>query len=176
MIKVKKISYSLKEDLYNVKRLYNNAFPENERGPLNQLLNDTTGCSEIFAVDDDGIFCGFIILLSYADISHIIYFAIDDSVRGKGYGSEALKQLKIIKNGYRIVADIEKPLSDALNYSQRKKRKEFYLKNGFEDTGVEYTWKDEAYTILVSGDSLSEKEFWDFWESVSKLNPVFMKF
>lgn len=171
---IKVTSQSL--DLDKVQKLYVKAFPENERGPLVLLLDDSSNCSEIFAFYDNGIFCGFISLLTNDDISHILYFAIDELLRGKGYGTEALRLLKQIKPQNRIIADIEVTTSVAPNNAQRNKRKQFYYKNGYVCSGVSYDWRNESYEILINGGTLSEKEFWRFWECVAKINSNFAKF
>lgn len=163
-------------DVSRIEALYLEAFPENERSPFHLLLDDSTNCSEIFAFYEDSIFCGFMSILTWGDISHIIYFAMDASLRGNGYGAAALSLLRQIKPGNRLIADIEQPTSAAGNNAQREKRKQFYCKNGYAPSGVCYTWRDESYEILVNGGDLSEKEFWDFWEAVSKINADFDKF
>lgn len=175
MLKAIKIT-SQSSDLDKVEELYVKAFPENERSPLMLLLDDESNCSEIFAFYDNEIFCGFISLLTHDDISHIIYFAVDENLRGKGYGGEALRLLKDIKPQNRIIADIEVATAVAPNNAQRSKRKQFYYKNGYASSGVSYAWRNEAYEILIDGGSLSEKEFWDFWEAVSKINSDFERF
>lgn len=163
-------------ELDKVQKLYVKAFPDNERSPLVLLLDDNSNCSEIFAFYDNELFCGFISILTTNDISHILYFAIDETLRDKGYGTQALHLLKQLKHQNRILADIEVNTSIATNNEQRKKRKQFYMRNGYIPSGVYYDWRDESYEILINGGSLSEKEFWNFWECVGKINPDFERF
>lgn len=70
-----------------------------------------------------------------------MYLAIDEEQRGKGYGSKILQDL--IKKYETIILSIERP-KEGLS-ADKKRRKSFYLKNGFietnkfiEDGGVEY--------------------------------------
>ncbi len=44
---------------------------------------------------DGEVFCGFASLLTYGDLTQILYFAIEDSLRGKGYGLQALARRMI---------------------------------------------------------------------------------
>lgn len=175
MLRVIKIS-NTSEDLIKIRKLYEDVFPENERGPLNILLEDNSGYSEIFAFYDKEAFCGFISLLIYKDICHILYFAVDPVVQGGGYGSQILNLLNKIKPHKRILADIEVKTAIASNNMLRDKRKQFYLRNGFTTTNVAYDWQGDSYEILVRGGNLSEQEFSDFWESVYRTNEGFKNF
>lgn len=172
MLRVIKIS-SKNKDLIKIRKLYECVFPENERGPLTTLLEDNFGCSEIFAFYDKEVFCGFISLLNYKDICHIIYFAVDPVLQGGGYGSQILNLLNDIKPHKRILADVEVKTAIASNNMLRDKRKQFYLRNGFTTTKVAYDWQDDSYEILIRGGLLSEQEFWGFWESICRVNKEF---
>lgn len=163
-------------DLAKIETLYTEAFPENERSPFNLLLDDSTNCSEVFAFYEGEMFCGFMSLLTFGDISHIIYFSMSQLLRNRGFGGEALQLLRQIKPEYRLLADIEVITTAAENNLQRDKRKQFYLKNGYVSSGVTYAWRNESYEILVSGGDLSEQEFCDFWESVENINVEFSRF
>jgi hypothetical protein len=46
--------------------------------------------------------------------------------------------------------------------NSEKKRKAFYIRNGYTVSGVSYIWRQESYEILVNGGELSEKEFEGF--------------
>lgn len=163
-------------DLEKIQTLYVTAFPENERRPFHLLLDDATQCSEIVAFYEQERFCGFMSLLTIDDITHIIYFAIEQSMRGGGLGAQALALLRQRKPCNRLLADIEAPASSAENNSERMRRKQFYLQNGYEPTEVAYVWRGEAYEILSSGGGVTKKEFWDFWKSVERVNGEFAKF
>ena len=167
---------SQSKDLHIIEDLYIKSFPENERSPFHLLLDDTTKCSEIFALYDKNIFCGFISLLTYKDISHIIYLAINKSKRNTGYGSKLLRLLNSLKPNHRIIADIESPNENCENKTQRIKRKQFYINNNFITSNVKYNWRGETYEILINNGKISDKEFWNFWEEIVKINPEFSKF
>lgn len=167
---------SQSKDLHIIEDLYIKSFPENERSPFHLLLDDKNKCSEIFAFYDKDIFCGFISLLTYKDISHIIYFAIDKSKRNKGYGSNLLRLLKDLKPNHKIIADIEYPNEKCKNKTERIKRKQFYINNNFMPSGVKYKWRRETYEILINNGKISNKEFWNFWKEIVKINPEFSKF
>ena len=160
------------DDWEEITALNERAFPANERRPLEPLLCDPTGSSEILAFYDGGEFCGFACLLTVGDISHIIYFAIEEAFRQNGCGSAALAAMRRLKPDKRIIADIELEDPLAENNALRIRRKEFYLRNGYTESGVRYSWRRESYEILVCGGRLSENEFFDFWTRIEAGNRV----
>lgn len=169
MLSIKPITAQSKE-LVQIEELYRSAFPDHERKPLYPLLQDTSGCSEIISFYDKNLFCGFACLLNQRDLTHIIYFAIDDRLRKKGYGSAALTAMHDMKPFNRIIVDIEIENKQAANHEQRRRRKAFYLRNGYVESGVKYGWQSELYEILVLGGTISNKEFYTFWKNISFKN------
>ncbi len=154
------------KNLPEIQALYERAFPENERHPFPRLLLDQTGHIEIVSFWDKELFLGFAVLLTTLDISHIVYFAIEERLRNKGYGGLALQAVHRLKKGYRVIVDIERDLPQADNREQRQKRKQFYLRQGYRETEVKYRWRQEDYEILAYGGTLSDQDFSDFWENL----------
>lgn len=154
------------ENLGEVKGLYERAFPENERRPFRGLLTVPKSSAESVALYDEDLFCGFASFLNGKTMSHIIYLAIDENLRNWGYGSMALQALHAYKSGRRIMVDIELEKDAAPNNEQRRKRKQFYLRNGYEQTAIRYRWRREDYEILSYGGDVSEEEYEAFWEEL----------
>lgn len=162
MIGLRNVSSNAK-DFEKIKRLYESAFPYKERMPIFDLLknkNETTFC----AVYDNELFCGFFCLLSFHGITHITYLAVAESCRDKGYGSKILQSIHKMKPQSRIIADIEMENSRAYNSEQRTRRKKFYIRNGYQETDIFYTWQDVQYQILSYGGAVSKSEFLSFWQ------------
>lgn len=116
----------------DIKKLYISAFPKNERIPFFLYRKKSTKKnSHLMAITDRNKFIGFVSLETYLDITCIMYFAIAEDYRKKGYGTKALTQIKNINKAQRIVLIIEKE-DDTLRDNQiRIKRRKFYEKNGF---------------------------------------------
>ena len=161
------------KDLDKIEALNQRAFPINERRPLSVFLKDQSGCSDFVAFYDDEEFCGFACLLTWQDITHILYFAIEESQREKGYGSMALQEMRKIHPGHRYIADIEQDSEAVENHEQRRKRKGFYMRNGYEETEVAYKWRKEKYEILSAGGTVTRQEFYNFWEYFDKVVTIF---
>ena len=167
MLSIKLIG-NMPEELKKAKALYYRAFPRNERRSFPELVENRFGGTEVFCFYDEDIFVGVPCLLNSPSISHIIYLAVDESLRGNGYGTKALELLHQSKLGKKIMVDIEVPDKQAENAEQRKLRKKFYLRAGYEETPVKYEWRQESYEILSFGGQISEAEYDGFWEDLKK--------
>lgn len=154
------------ENLAEIQRLYENAFPKNERRPLKELLCAPQSSAESLAIYDGALFCGFACFLNGNDISHLIYFAIEENLRDRGYGSAALQALHKYKPGRRIMVDIELQKQSAPNNDQRRRRKGFYLRNSYAQTDIRYRWRKEDYEILSYGGVVTPAEYEAFWDQL----------
>lgn len=152
------------QDVPEIKKLMNRAFPRKERLPLRLLLGSEGNHQECVAFYEGDEFCGFAILLSWQDITHILYIAMEESVRNRGLGSEALTLIHQRYPNQRIIADLEREDDNAPNAIQRRIRRSFYERNGYVATPVEYVWHNEFYRIFCRGGSLTRQEFDDFWD------------
>lgn len=94
-------------DFDKVSALYHSAFPKNERRPLEEMFTFLSGGGEFLALYDGETFCGFVCLLSWQDITHILYLAIDSRLRGRGYGTGMLSAIRQRYPHSRLIADIE---------------------------------------------------------------------
>lgn len=138
---LKYIDYFIFNRKNEIKELYINSFPKNERFPFWLLKYCSKRDNVLFNIilDDDKLI-GMEYIIRYDNIAYLMYFAIDKNNRGNGYGSKVLKNL--IKKYETIILSIERPNKDL---DDKERRKKFYLKNGFietnkfiEDNGVEY--------------------------------------
>lgn len=137
----KYLDYFKTKNKTDIKKIYIKSFPKNERFSFWMLKKCAKEKNVKFeTIVNDNKVIGIVYLINYDNISYLMYFAIDEKFRNKGYGSKVLKDL--IKKYKTIILSIERPKKE-LKYSQ--KRKEFYLRNGFNETnkfiidsGVEY--------------------------------------
>ena len=91
-----------------VEKLYNSAFPKEERIPIWLLkLLARKNKAKFYGINDDKKFIGLVYNVYYKDIILIYYFAIDEELRGQGYGSRVLEYIKQKYNKNRIVLSIE---------------------------------------------------------------------
>ena len=166
--------------LPQVKALYEAAFPANERIPIKHLLDDKIK-REFWAFFDkeDGEsgaapkFCGFSNSITHGSITNIVYFAVVPELRSRGYGSKILQAIRRQHPDTRIVVDIEveEDSKNAEELERRNRRREFYTRNGFDSSPVDYIWQGEHYRLLTAGGTVTEKEFRDFWKEILKNVP-----
>ena len=126
-----KLIGNTQEELKKAKALYYRAFPKNERRSFPELVENRLGSTEVFCFYDEDTFVGIACLLNSPTISRIIYLAVDESLRGCGYGTKALELLHQSKSEKKFMVDIEIADERAENAEQRKKRKKFYLRAGY---------------------------------------------
>ena len=155
-----------------VKALYESAFPANERIPIKHLLDDKIQ-REFWAFFDGDLFCGFSNSITHGSITNIVYFAVVPELRSRGYGSKILQAIRRQHPDTRIVVDIEveEDSKDAEELERRNRRRDFYLRNGFGSSPVDYVWQGEHYRLLTAGGTVTEKEFRDFWKEILKNVP-----
>jgi len=88
-----------------------------------------------------------------------MYLAIDASQRAKGYGSQILSQIREAYPNNRIILNIEAEDETADNNAERKKRKQFYMRNGYSSAGVFLKIMGVTYELLVCSGDCTAKEF-----------------
>jgi len=178
MIRFEKVDENTK-NLEDIKQLYMDAFPFEERIPFYIMVSvgNDRGV-EFLSIYDDDTWLGFIHTLVGEKLSYIFYFAIDGSLRQSGYGSEIIREYK--KMHPKLSLAIEPIEEDSDNIKQRKKRLAFYEKNGFEtldtrvvEMGVEFELmgargmeiKESDYKSLV-------KKFFDSFDKDKRVLSV----
>ena len=149
--------------------LYDKAFPEQEKKPLQVMENLVAdGKMEMLAMVYEDEFVGLAINLIDAeqDRARLDYYAIAPEKRNYGYGSRGLEALlKKFKN-HKYIFEIETQDEKAENAEERKKRKSFYLRNGLQETGLFVNVYDTDFEILTPDGELT------FWEYVDFLREV----
>lgn len=155
-MEIKKIE---KSQWKEIKKIYKEAFPKNERKPFASIKRSVKrGKSEILIALENNIVAGFIMLTEYKDIVMIEYFAVSPEGRGKGVGSLMLDEIHALYKGNRTVLLIERLIQEADNYSQRVARKSFYIRNGFEEANLFIKDFGGGMEVLCRGGNISGEE------------------
>lgn len=157
------LTKNISEYLPLIQGLYKRAFPFAERKPFIILkAQKRKGIAEIYAAEDSEGFSGLAITISLGKLVLIDYIAVDENKRGSGAGSCILTELKRIYAGKMLFLEREAVVPEAKNASQRKKRREFYLRNGFKDTGIPVRIYGNDMTLMTYGGSVSFDEYKSF--------------
>ena len=153
------VSNKLKE-YSEIKSLICRAFPKNEQFPMWLLRTLAVRKSVDFSAYYDGeSFCGISYTVNNDDLVFVLYLAVNDKIRSKGYGSAILQCIKQKYPNKVIALNIEPLEPNSDNYSQRVKRFEFYVRNGFIDTGCKITDNSGNYQILATTDKFQIAEY-----------------
>lgn len=145
-------------------RLNEQAFPPAERIPSRRLLSvaENAGC-HIWALCGEGTdpFAGFAVVLADEDArtAYLWYLAVEPSLRSRGLGGLILRKLRDRYEGSQLVADIERQDPMAKNGDQRRRRLEFYIRNGWSRTGWGMTYYGVDYEILAVGAPFCPQRF-----------------
>ena len=89
----------------------------------------------------------------------IMFLAVDESLRTKGYGSAILKEIKNRYPDKKIMVSIEPCDDSAPDIEVRKRRKAFYRKNGYGETGYMIKLSGVVQEIMITNGDFDKKEF-----------------
>lgn len=148
------------------------AFPECERNSLDDMYaSDTADIIEILGIYDDNAIVGFFIVRKYKNIRYLAYFAVSQDKRSAGIGSQALKFLMERYPYAQIVTEFETPDDSCDNNAMRLRRRDFYLRNGFYETGWYSFYDDTEFTIACSEPVFDKEGFERFTSYLSSIVP-----
>ncbi len=144
----------------DIKKLYNTAFPADERAPFRMLMRGARKENiDFFSCLDGNEWVGLLYIVNYLDMSYIFYFAVDESKRGKGYGTAILHAAQQKYSGRRLFLAIEEVDEKYANYHQRLNRLHFYEKAGFIRSGQKMQEGKVIYDLMGIGGRVSNKEY-----------------
>ena len=152
----------------DVRRLMKTAFPRNELIPL-WVLNILALRKSINfrAFYDDEQFCGIMYTAENDKYIYVLYLAVNDQIRSKGYGTKMLNWLKSDTDKI-IVLDVESIDPSAENAQQRERRVSFYNRNGIFHAECKFTDWGETYSVMTSDiENFDAKEFESLLSSFS---------
>ncbi|MDE6702582.1 MAG: GNAT family N-acetyltransferase [Muribaculaceae bacterium] len=124
------------DDLSLLHKLYDESFPAEERREWSLIESPATaGCPALFAIIADGHLAGMLTLWNFDRFSYVEHFVIAPDFRGKGVGSEAMRQLIEKIDNRPLVVEIE-PAVDSRPETIR--RRGFYSQLGFSTISTDY--------------------------------------
>ena len=131
---MKLIKARTRKQFKRIHKLYEAAFPAYEKKPFWLIRwKNMQGKSEVWYLEDDEEFVGLAITMSSPKLVLLDYFAIEETQRGNGIGSESLKLLQEYYKERLFFLEIESMYEKCDNMEQRQRRKVFYLRNGMTE-------------------------------------------
>ena len=160
MMNVKKVKLGHSD----VKRIYFESFPKSERMPFPLMV----AMSKLWNTDFLGFYeedklCGFIYLAHNRKIVFVMFFAVDAALRSKGFGSAILKEIQKKYPTKKIIISIEPCDETAPDIEIRKKRKAFYLRNGYKETGYMIKLAGVVQEIIIANGEFNKSQFKRFF-------------
>ncbi len=139
------------------------AFPINERTSIDDLFGfSDSGNLDILGIYTDNELVGFFAIRKYKNIRYMAYFAVSVQKRSKGIGSKALHLLKEFYPNCQIINEFDAPNESCDDNSVRIRRRNFYLRNGFYETGWYNYYDEDEFEITCSDNNFKIDEFKDF--------------
>ena len=161
-----------------VKELYRDSFPKEERMSfLFMLLMSKMKNTDFLSFYDNDVLCGLVYMATVDAITFIMFLAVDKSVRSKGYGSAILEKIQLLYPENKIIVSIEQCDEEAKNREERLKRKNFYLKNDYRETGYFIELEKVEQEVLIKNGEFDKEEFTIFFKKYSNgaMNPKMWK-
>ncbi|MBE6031831.1 MAG: GNAT family N-acetyltransferase [Clostridiales bacterium] len=158
-MRVEKITRRTKE--YNqIKALKDRNFPPQDQFPMWLIvLLAKRKTVDFYAFYDGELFCGFAYVIRSKGMFYFRYLAVEETLRSKGYGGQILSELRKLAGGMPMTFNIEPLDPSADNYEQRVRRKAFYLRNGFLDTGYDLNHMGHDYYIMTDREPCDLEEY-----------------
>lgn len=144
-----------------VKKLYREAFPVDERAPFFMLLNKTKNQENSFyAITDEKEFLGLIYTIKAKKVIYVFFLAVVKDKRGCGYGTEILSEIKRMNPERAVILMIEDTgIKNAPNYDERINRLNFYKSNGFIQLGIKINEAGVKYELLGTKEDVVIEDF-----------------
>ena len=92
-----------------------------------------------------------------------MFLAVDKSLHSKGYGSAILREIKNKYPNKKIIISIEPCDDNALDIELRKRRKAFYVRNGYQETGYMMKLNGVVQEIIITNGEFVKKELRSFF-------------
>ena len=148
----------------DIKRIYFEAFPKRERMPFPMMVAmSKLWNTHFFSFYDGDIPCGFIYLAFNKKIVFVMFFAVDKCLRSMGYGSSILQQIEKMYPNKKIIISIEPCDNNVSDIELRKKRKSFYMQNGYEETGYMMKLNGVVQEIIIKNGEFIKRELRSFF-------------
>lgn len=117
-------------DLPEVERIFEEAFPANEKiFSIKQLIekSDEMNISVSSIMDEDKL-VGLTVIINNDEWNYLMHFAIDSNIRGGGYGSRAMKSIMDYCGDKTLIFVIEAPDEKLKTPSKECAERTFTLK------------------------------------------------
>lgn len=143
-----------------VKDIYTSAFSKEDRMPFwMMILMSYLWNTEFLAYYDIDDLCGFVYLATIRRQTFIMFFAVDENLRSKGYGNRILADIQSSHPKNKIVVSIEPCEESSEDIEFRLRRKKFYLGNGYAESGYFIKLGGKKQEVIIINGVFNKREF-----------------
>lgn len=169
-LRVEKIAKSKRKE---IKDIYTASFPKEDRMPFGMMLiMSYLWNTEFLSFYDGETLCGFVYMAKIRKLTFIMFLAIAENLRSKGYGSGILNKIQSMHANNKIVISIEPCDKDADDIEQRLRRKKFYTDNGYAETGYFIKLGGKKQEIIIKNGTFDKREFMLFFMQYSNFTLI----
>jgi len=157
--------------LADVEKINEEAFPENERKSIEELLSLSALFSgnRVEALYEGETCIGFYHLVELDTFVYMAFFAISSERRGQGYGTKIMQAMHERFPNKPMLGEVEYPFEDAQNYEQRIKRIRFYERNAMPVINATIDdGEGEKYYIISSKPDAPLDDYMAFMNKISQ--------
>ena len=150
--------------LEEIKAIYYASFPKEEQMPFGLML--AMSClwhTQFLAFYEGETLCGFVYMATQGRQSFIMFFAVEEKLRSKGYGSRILSEIQALYPQNKLIVSIEPCVECGEDITMRIKRKAFYLRNGYQETGYFMKLGGQEQEILIKNGLFDKRQFIRFF-------------
>lgn len=132
---------------------------------------------DFLALIDQERFVGFMAVLTHERMAYLFFLAIDPANRSMGYGTSAIETLRARYPDKEHTVDFEMPDEASANNAQRIKRRSFYLRNGYHETGLYLTYFGVDYEVFSTNEAFEPEDFKEMMQTIpiEGFDPVFFR-
>lgn len=139
-------------------KVYKEAFPFLERVPIHFLNRKIKiGKFRIYKYFDGEQFVGISIFVLCNAICYLYFLAVDKNQRNLGYGTQILNDLKKEFYDKKIILCAE--YAGKGDCPIKSRRINFYIRNGFVETGIKFKEATILYSLLCFNGDVSFDEY-----------------
>ena len=157
-MRVEKVRKSKKKQ--EIKDIYISAFSKEDRMPFwMTILMSYLWNTEFLAFYDKNDLCGFVYMATIKRQTFVMFFAVPENLRSKGYGSRILTEIQSLHPKNKILISIEPCDENAEDIELRLRRKKFYLNNEYIETGYFIKLGGKKQEIIIKNGVFNKREF-----------------
>lgn len=172
-ISLKKLTADCK-DIQIFERINGDAFPPSEHMSMDKIFKFASVTNtDVLGIYSDELPVGFVVIMKNQQCGYIYFLAIDSKLRSKGYGSATVKKILEEYGKIQMILDFEVLNEKADNNEQRIRRRSFYLRNGFHETGRYTVLQGEKFEVVCTAGELNENGLKEILEIIHSNIPEF---